>query len=180
MFTSRSGTQTNKQTEQFDHPLPSFSFKWSRGRVRTHIQPRHVQGAQNSPSVSRPSVSAPPLVFPLHSSPALWFACFVPDSHAAFHALPHEASSAKTVFHGALVCVSEAANVNKCVFCFQRGAFHHLALKGMKRAHAFSAAYTHRHPHKYAEYTSHDTHTHSGKHTSCPWAVVTGRKITES
>ena len=65
-----------------------------------------------------------------------------------------------------------------------------MALKRMKHAHAFSAAYTHCHPHKYAEYTPRDKPTHKYRQantntvstlfTSCPWAVVTGRKITES
>lgn len=61
----------------------------------------------------------------------------------------------------AIVCVSKTVlRVSVWVFCFLRGVFHHLALKRMKHAHAFSAAYTHCHPHNYAEYTSCDTYTH--------------------
>lgn len=75
-----------------------------------------------------------------------------------------------------------------CTSFSLRGVFHHLALKRMKHAHAFSAAYTHCHPHKYAAYTPCDTHTYTQAntntvptlHTSCPWAVVMGRKITKS
>lgn len=59
-----------------------------------------------------------------------------------------------------------------------------MALKRMKHAHVFSAAHTHFHPRKYAGYTPRDTRTHTNivptLFTSCPWAVVMGRKTTES
>lgn len=154
---------------------------WLSAMLRSRYAKRLFFSSQSLPclsflviSVSKPSLwlihwalasSPSPLIFvsaPLISSSLVcsFKYTFTKHRHTLFHVLPHELSFAKRVF-----CAQLYVWVRQCWMCVSsvfRGEYFITWPWKEWSMHMLSVLHTLIcHPHKYAEYTSHDAHTHT-------------------